>query len=127
MTAELWLLHSLIGLGLAVGVLIAVGWAADHRITSRTRTNPKGRPMAEHLTVLLLAVLLAAALHRLVLATATRRRPVPPPPAPKRSADEEPWAACHNIRCGAHNRTIHRVTAAGLVCTGCEQLSVPAP
>ncbi|MET9096194.1 hypothetical protein ABZX72_29365 [Streptomyces cyaneofuscatus] len=37
MTAELWLLHSLIGLGLAVGVLIAVGWAADHRITTTNR------------------------------------------------------------------------------------------
>ncbi|MFJ8844306.1 hypothetical protein ACIRFF_15540 [Streptomyces cyaneofuscatus] len=127
MTTALRVLYSLIGLGLAVGVLIAVGWAADHRFTSRTRTNPKGRSMAEHLTVLLLAVLLAAALHRLVLATATRRRPVTPPPAPKRVADEEPWAACHNIRCGAHNRTRHRATAAGLVCAGCGQLSVPAP
>ncbi|MFI7239313.1 hypothetical protein [Streptomyces cyaneofuscatus] len=125
MTAELWLLYSLIGLGLAVGVLIAVGWAADHRIT--IRTHPRRGPMAEYLIVLLLAVLLAAALHRLVLAAGTRRSPVTVPPAPKRPADEQPWAACHNIRCGAHNRTPHRVTAAGLVCTACEQLSVPAP
>ncbi|MEU5284164.1 hypothetical protein AB0G97_09105 [Streptomyces sp. NPDC020755] len=34
MPGHLWLLCSVIGLGLAVGVLIAVGWAADHRITT---------------------------------------------------------------------------------------------
>ncbi|MEU0309742.1 hypothetical protein [Streptomyces cyaneofuscatus] len=37
MTAEFWILRSLIGLGLAVGVLIAVGWVADHRITTKHR------------------------------------------------------------------------------------------
>ncbi|MFJ9979653.1 hypothetical protein [Streptomyces cyaneofuscatus] len=45
MTAELWLLSSLIGLGLAVGVLIAVGWAADHHITTTAKhrkTTPEG-------------------------------------------------------------------------------------
>ncbi|MGA5472567.1 hypothetical protein ACPCUK_27810 [Streptomyces arboris] len=41
MTAELWLLYSLIGLGLAVGVLIAVGWAADHRITTKHRETTR--------------------------------------------------------------------------------------
>ncbi|WP_433406917.1 hypothetical protein [Streptomyces sp. CA-146814] len=37
MTAGLWLLCSVIGLGLAVGFLIAVGWAADRRITSTAK------------------------------------------------------------------------------------------
>ncbi len=34
MPGHLWLLCSLIGLGLAVGVLIAAGLVADHRITT---------------------------------------------------------------------------------------------
>ncbi|MGW0545269.1 hypothetical protein ACWD0D_33985 [Streptomyces griseoincarnatus] len=126
MTTALRVLYSLIGLGLAVGVLIAVGWAADHRITTRTHTHPRRGPMAEYLIVLLLAVLLAAALHRLVLATTTSRRPVPPPPAPDQAEDRVPMAACHNIACGAHNRTIHRATAEGLACTLCGQLADPA-
>ncbi|MFE3471156.1 hypothetical protein ACFXOI_05630 [Streptomyces bacillaris] len=37
MSGDLWVLCSLIGLGLAVGVLIAVGWAADHRITTTAK------------------------------------------------------------------------------------------
>ncbi|MFC8658060.1 hypothetical protein ACFUCT_23110 [Streptomyces parvus] len=44
MDGDLWVLCSLIGLGLAVGVLIAVGWAFDHRITTTTkhRKTPEG-------------------------------------------------------------------------------------
>ncbi|MGW4250116.1 hypothetical protein [Streptomyces californicus] len=38
MPGHLWLLCSVIGLGLAVGLLIAVGWAADHCITTHHRT-----------------------------------------------------------------------------------------
>ncbi|MYW99910.1 MULTISPECIES: hypothetical protein [unclassified Streptomyces] len=37
MDGDLWVLCSLIGLGLAVGVLIAVGWAFDHRITTTNK------------------------------------------------------------------------------------------
>ncbi|MFE9381096.1 hypothetical protein [Streptomyces sp. NPDC006855] len=37
MDGDLWVLCSLIGLGLAVGALIAVGWAADHRITTTNK------------------------------------------------------------------------------------------
>ncbi|MFI7236141.1 hypothetical protein [Streptomyces cyaneofuscatus] len=126
MTAELWILCSLIGLGLAIGALIAVGWAADRLATARTRTALKGKPMPELLPIALLAVLLAVAVRCLVLAANTSRRPVPPPPAPERTAAQVPSAACHNIRCGAHNQTPHRATALGLVCVGCGQLADPA-
>ncbi|MEU6614443.1 hypothetical protein [Streptomyces parvus] len=37
MDGDLWVFCSLIGLGLAVGVLIAVGWAFDHRITTTNK------------------------------------------------------------------------------------------
>ncbi len=37
MDSDLWVLCSLIGLGLAVGLWIAVGWAADHRITTTSK------------------------------------------------------------------------------------------
>ncbi|MEU2764296.1 hypothetical protein [Streptomyces sp. NPDC007094] len=37
MDGDLWVLCSLIGLGLAVGLLIAVGWAFDHRITTTNK------------------------------------------------------------------------------------------
>ncbi|MBD3546800.1 hypothetical protein [Streptomyces sp. JV180] len=40
MPGHLWLLCSVIALGLAVGVLIAAAWAADHRITTHHRTPP---------------------------------------------------------------------------------------
>ncbi|MEU0309744.1 hypothetical protein [Streptomyces cyaneofuscatus] len=83
--------------------------------------------MPDWLPLVLLAVFLAAAVHRLAVALGSSHRPVPPPPAPREMEDLVPMAACHNIRCGAHNRTIHRVTAAGLVCTGCGQLADPAP
>ncbi|MET8707814.1 hypothetical protein [Streptomyces californicus] len=39
MPGHLWLLCSVIGLGLTVGLLIAVGWAADRRITTHHRTS----------------------------------------------------------------------------------------
>ncbi|WP_176735244.1 hypothetical protein [Streptomyces sp. EN27] len=42
MDGDLWVLCSLIGLGLAVGVLIAVGWAFDHGITT-TNKHRKSR------------------------------------------------------------------------------------
>ncbi|MFJ9979655.1 hypothetical protein [Streptomyces cyaneofuscatus] len=83
--------------------------------------------MPEWLPVVLLAVFLAAAVHRLAAAIGSRRRHLPPPPAPQQPVDPRPRAACHNIRCGAHNQTIHRATAAGLVCTVCGQLADPAP
>ncbi|MGA5472564.1 hypothetical protein ACPCUK_27795 [Streptomyces arboris] len=81
--------------------------------------------MPEWLPLVLLAVFLAAAVHRLTAAIGSRH--LPPPTAPQQPADRRPRAACHNIRCGAHNQTIHRATAAGLVCTGCGQLADPAP
>ncbi|MET9096196.1 hypothetical protein ABZX72_29375 [Streptomyces cyaneofuscatus] len=83
--------------------------------------------MPEWLPLVLLAVFLAAAVHRLAAAIGSRRRYLSAPPAPERAEDRVLWAACHNIRCGAHNRTVHRATAAGLVCTGCGQLADPAP
>ncbi|MEV6450958.1 hypothetical protein AB0M75_06585 [Streptomyces anulatus] len=43
MPGHLWLLCSLIGLGLAVGFLIAAGLVADHRITTtRKRSTREG-------------------------------------------------------------------------------------
>ncbi|MFJ9889839.1 hypothetical protein ACIQRW_28845 [Streptomyces sp. NPDC091287] len=42
MPGHLWLLCSVIGLGLAIGVLIAVGWAADHRVNT-ARKHRKSR------------------------------------------------------------------------------------
>ncbi|MFE3378378.1 hypothetical protein [Streptomyces anulatus] len=41
MPGHLWLLCSLIGLGLAVGFLIAVGLVADHRITTTHKRNTR--------------------------------------------------------------------------------------
>ncbi|MFB6423642.1 hypothetical protein ACFCXC_18140 [Streptomyces microflavus] len=79
--------------------------------------------MPEPLLFLLLAVLLAAAVH--CLANAASRRPVPPPPTPV--PPPVPMAACHNIRCGAHNRTPHRATTDGLVCEDCGQLTPRTP
>ncbi len=38
----MWVLCSLIGLGLAVGVLIAVGWAADHITTTAKHRKTEG-------------------------------------------------------------------------------------
>lgn len=40
MPGDLWILCSVIGLGLAIGALIAVAWAADRHITHRTRETP---------------------------------------------------------------------------------------
>ncbi|MFJ8842982.1 hypothetical protein ACIRFF_08770 [Streptomyces cyaneofuscatus] len=124
MTAELWLLSSLIGLGLAVGVLIAVGWAADHRITTHTRTSPKRGPMAELLPFLLLAVLLAAAVRCLITAI-TPARDTTPEPQPSRDTETRVWVACHRPRCG-HMQWPHDVTSEGLRCTHCGQLNTPA-
>lgn len=41
MPGHIWLLCSLIGLGLAIGVLIAVAWALDHRITTTHNRNTR--------------------------------------------------------------------------------------
>ncbi|MBK3561009.1 hypothetical protein JHN55_31655 [Streptomyces sp. MBT56] len=41
MPGHLWLLYSLIGLGLAIGALIAIGWVADHRITTNHRRTSR--------------------------------------------------------------------------------------
>ncbi|WP_405399242.1 hypothetical protein [Streptomyces microflavus] len=78
--------------------------------------------MPEPLLFLLLAVLLAAAVH--CLANASKRRPLPPP-----TPEQAPvhMAACHNIRCGAHNQTPHRATEDGLVCEDCGQLTPRTP
>ncbi|MFD5903615.1 hypothetical protein ACFWHG_19250 [Streptomyces microflavus] len=122
-------LYALIGLGLGIGALLAAALIADHLTTTRTRTRtrPKGhRLMPEPLPFLLLAVLLAATVHRLFHDLGTSRTPVTPPPL-TRAADPEPWAACHNIACGAHNRTPHRATAEGLVCEDCGQLTPRTP
>ncbi|CAM5628099.1 hypothetical protein ACTFBT_16265 [Streptomyces microflavus] len=81
--------------------------------------------MPEPLLFLLLAVLLSAAVH--CLANASKRRPVPPPPTPERAPAPVHMAACHNIRCGAHNRTPHRATEDGLVCEDCGQLTPRTP
>ncbi|MFH9692672.1 hypothetical protein [Streptomyces globisporus] len=40
MNGHLWVLCSVIGLGLAIGALIAVAWVADRHITHRTRETP---------------------------------------------------------------------------------------
>ncbi|MEU0761623.1 hypothetical protein ABZ351_18350 [Streptomyces microflavus] len=119
----LWVLYALIGLGLGIGALLAAALIADHLITTRTRTRAKDRLMPEPLPFLLLAALLAAGVHRLFHDLGASRTPVAPPPAPQRAADQVPWAACHNIACGAHNRTPHRATAEGLVCTVCGRLA----
>ncbi|MER6635875.1 hypothetical protein ABT285_09960 [Streptomyces microflavus] len=79
--------------------------------------------MPEPLLFLLLAVLLAAAVH--CLTNASSRRPVPPPPTPKQAPVH--MAACHNIRCGAHNQTVHNLTEDGLVCEDCGQLTPHTP
>ncbi|QQZ54113.1 hypothetical protein IFE09_11145 [Streptomyces microflavus] len=76
--------------------------------------------MPEPLLFLLLAVLLAAAVH--CLANASKRRPLPPP-----TPEPVHMTACHNIRCGAHNQTPHRATEDGLVCEDCGQLTPRTP
>ncbi|MBK5994417.1 hypothetical protein JHN53_22770 [Streptomyces sp. MBT58] len=119
-------LYALIGLGLGIGALLAAALIADHLITTRTRARTKGPLMPEPLPFLLLAVLLGAAVHRLFHDLGASRTPVTPPPL-TRAADPEPWAACHNIACGAHNRTPHRTTAEGLVCEDCGQLTPRTP
>ncbi|MFE3378376.1 hypothetical protein [Streptomyces anulatus] len=75
--------------------------------------------MPEPLPFLLLAALLAAAVHCLTAALHTGRRPTPPPPAAERADEFGIWHACHNPGCGGHGQTVHRYTTAGLICTGC--------
>ncbi|MEU8671410.1 hypothetical protein AB0C71_31500 [Streptomyces anulatus] len=75
--------------------------------------------MPEPLPVVLLAALLAAAVHCLTAAVHVGRRSTPPAPPPGRANEMGIWLTCHHPDCAAHNQTVHRYTSAGLICTGC--------
>ncbi|MYR36412.1 hypothetical protein [Streptomyces sp. CFMR 7] len=121
MTGSLWALYSLVGLGLAVGVLLAVGWAVDYLTTATPTPELKERPMVQWLIVLVLALVLAVALPRLT----DRRRPRRPATPPARDTERRMWVACHRPRCG-HMEWPHDVTAAGLRCTHCGHINTPS-
>ncbi|MEV6477657.1 hypothetical protein [Streptomyces sp. NPDC051657] len=77
--------------------------------------------MPEPLPFVLLAALLAAAVHCLTAAVHVGQKPAPTPPPPGRANEVGIWLTCHHPDCAAHNQTIHRYTAAGLICTGCDR------
>ncbi|AGK78602.1 hypothetical protein SFUL_3684 [Streptomyces microflavus DSM 40593] len=114
-------LYALIGLGLAVGALVAVGQVVDY--LTRTRTAPKGKPMSE-LSFAFLAVLLAVAMRCLHVALAPARSTTPDL-QPDSPAQTRLYMACHRPRCG-HMEWPHDRTDEGLRCTHCGELNSPA-
>ncbi|MEV3848125.1 hypothetical protein AB0J30_15175 [Streptomyces microflavus] len=122
----LWVLHSLIGLGLAGAALLAAALIADHLTT--TRTHMTGRLMSlmpEPLVYALLAVVLSIALRCLHTAIAPAPRTTRPepdgPPGPRRD-----YVACHRTRCG-HMEWPQRETPTGPVCSHCNLPPAPGP
>ncbi|WP_433406919.1 hypothetical protein [Streptomyces sp. CA-146814] len=78
--------------------------------------------MPEWLLVVVLAVFLAAAVHRLAVAIHTARRPAPAPAA-QVFRDPRPLVACHRTSCG-HMSWPHDVAQDGaLLCSNCGQIN----